>query len=378
MAFTFVHTADWQIGKSFGRFEPEKAAVLRQVRLDAIDRLARLAARHQAGHILVAGDIFDSEMLPADTVPRVLARLAGHREVTWHLLPGNHDPARPGGVWDGAARSARSAANIRLHLKPQPAQIAPDVFLLPAPLKSKAVSADPTAWMDAAGTPVGSLRIGLAHGSVQGFGSLGEAPVPIDADRMRTAGLAYLALGDWHGAKEVSPRAWYSGTPEPDSFADNAQGHALVVRLASEHAPPEVALHPTAQFHWIDRKAVLDGATSLRPLVGEIEALGAGVSEHLCKLELSGRISLSAATGIEQQLSQLASRLFDLRIDRRRLATIASDDDLAGLSDPALRAVAQRLGRRIADAEGDERGIAMRALEQLLAIAASAEETEPA
>ena len=98
------------------------------------------------------------------------------------------------------------------------------MVVLPAPLTAKSTSRDPTAWMDAAATPSGSLRIGLAHGSVQGFGSAGEANVPIDPARAKSAGLAYLALGDWHGTTRISERVWYSGTPEPDGFPRQRAG----------------------------------------------------------------------------------------------------------------------------------------------------------
>ena len=92
-------------------------------------------------------------------------------------------------------------------------------------------------WMDGVPSPAGALRIGLAHGSVQGFGSAGEANVPIDPARVKSAGLSYLALGDWHGTTRISDRAWYSGTPEPDGFRDNDPGNALIVRVDDAAAP---------------------------------------------------------------------------------------------------------------------------------------------
>ena len=68
--------------------------------------------------------------------------------------------------------------------------------VLPAPLTSHAPGRDPTAWMDAAATPPGTLRIGLAHGSVQDFGQSAESAVRISPLRAKSAGLAYLSLGD--------------------------------------------------------------------------------------------------------------------------------------------------------------------------------------
>ena len=38
-----LHTADWQIGKLFGQFEPDEAAILAEARFTTIERLARLA-----------------------------------------------------------------------------------------------------------------------------------------------------------------------------------------------------------------------------------------------------------------------------------------------------------------------------------------------
>lgn len=53
----FIHTADWQLGKPFGRFEAETRAALTEARFDAIDTLGKAAAEHGAGHVLVAGEV---------------------------------------------------------------------------------------------------------------------------------------------------------------------------------------------------------------------------------------------------------------------------------------------------------------------------------
>ena len=57
MTFRFLHTADWHIGKAFGGFPPDRAALLREARLTAISRLAAVAGEHGAGH----GDNKDGE-----------------------------------------------------------------------------------------------------------------------------------------------------------------------------------------------------------------------------------------------------------------------------------------------------------------------------
>ncbi len=176
---TFIHTADWQIGKRFGAFSAEKSPVLRAQRLDAVDRVAAAARAAGATAVLVAGDVFDSETVPDALAGALMSRLKAYPTLVWHLLPGNHDPARAGGVWE-AIVAGGLPGNVRVHTRAAAVEMAPGAVLLPAPLAAKSMERDPTAWMDDAATPAGTLRIGLAHGSVQGFGSLGEANIPID------------------------------------------------------------------------------------------------------------------------------------------------------------------------------------------------------
>ena len=177
----FIHTADWQIGKPFKQFG-DRESVLRQARLVAIENIGRLAAKEGAAHVLVAGDVYDTEAPTPRTLLEPLERMRRFSDVQWHMLPGNHDPHRPKGVWDRVLESG-PPANVHLHLKAEPVEFGPGATLLPAPLTRKSEGGDLTEWMDRAETPPGTIRIGVAHGSVVGFGSGGEATNPIDPRR---------------------------------------------------------------------------------------------------------------------------------------------------------------------------------------------------
>lgn len=375
MTFAFVHTADWQLGKPFGRFEADKAAVLRHARLDAIDRLAAVARAAGVTHVLVAGDVFDSET-PADVAIRqAMARMASQAGIVWHLLPGNHDPARAGGVWQ-AAQALGVPEGVRLHLAPGPVEISSGVVLLPAPLAAKSTTGDPTAWMSEAATPAGTLRIGLAHGSIKGFGDLGEAAVPIAPDRARLAGLDYLALGDWHGMKQIGPATWYSGTPEPDGFSDNDPGHALIVRLGGERQ--RIAVEPvrTGAFHWLSRVAEGLEPGAFAAIERDIAAAPVAAGACLLDLTVTGRSTPAALTGLERTLARLEGALFSLRVDRTGLAVVATADDIDALPAGAVRDIAERLRQKAqctdANADPAEARIAARALELLLTLPSSA------
>jgi hypothetical protein len=170
-----------------------------------------------------SGDVYDNEAPNTITLRAPIERMKPFSDIQWHLLPGNHDPHRPEGVWDRVAQLGLPA-HIHVHLTPTPVPLTDGAFLLPAPLLRKTEFDDLTAWMDNAPTPPGALRIGLAHGAVTNFTSEGEASNPIDPARLAKAKLDYLALGDWHRTLQIGPAVWYAGTPEPDRAGRQERG----------------------------------------------------------------------------------------------------------------------------------------------------------
>lgn len=348
MRFTFIHTADWQIGKLFGGFDARLAGRLEAARLDAIDRLAEVAAQHGAAHVLVAGDVYDAPDLKERTLRQPLSRMGAHRDITWILLPGNHDPAGPGSVWERVRRLG-PPHNIIIADEPKPIMLGSNAVILPAPLAAKAMSSDPTVWMDRAEPAEAILRIGLAHGAAHGFGSEGECAVPIDPGRVASARLDYLALGDWHGMKRIADRCWYSGTPEPDNFANNPKGHALVVTFdsADRAAAPVVTPVATGHFTWAKLDTRISSATDIPALERDISALTTQPSRLLLNMKLAGALTLEGHAALATWRANLDGRLQHLVCDDREVELVgdldpATLEELAG-TDPELRTVIERL-----------------------------------
>src|SRR3546814_16453575 len=71
---------------------------------------------------------------------------------------------------------------------PEPVEMSPGVWLLPAPLEHRHTLEDPTARFDSMETPGATLRIGLAHGSIRDFGSPGETKNQIARSEERRVG----------------------------------------------------------------------------------------------------------------------------------------------------------------------------------------------
>jgi hypothetical protein len=140
-----LHSADWQLGKAFGRFEPGVRAALTEARFDAIDAIGQAARTHDAGHVLVAGDVFDTEGPEDRTIVQALSRMERY-PCRWWLLPGNHDYARNGGLRDRVR--ARRTTNVTILTEPDPLEMEDGVWLLPAPLTHRHNLDDPTAVFD--------------------------------------------------------------------------------------------------------------------------------------------------------------------------------------------------------------------------------------
>ncbi|HYN38931.1 MAG TPA: DNA repair exonuclease, partial [Rhodospirillales bacterium] len=235
MSIGFIHTADWQLGAPFGFIPGDAGAALREARFAVVQRIAALACERAADAVLVAGDVFDGNAVSEATLSRALDAMAAPFHGPWVLLPGNHDAALAESVWTRLAARRDLPPNVVLATEPRPLALADGrLVVLPAPLRRRHEDADLTGWFDGAATPAGCVRVGLAHGSVEGRLPDGaEIHNPIAADRAARARLDWLALGDWHGTCFLDRRTAYAGTPEPDRFKDNDPGAVLFVRIAA-------------------------------------------------------------------------------------------------------------------------------------------------
>lgn len=325
----FLHTADWQIGRQFATLSPDNAPLLAEARLQAVERLATLATAERVDAVLVAGDVFDAQTVSDRTVRRLFNALAGFAG-PWLLLPGNHDAALAESVWRRAQRLAAVPPNAHLLLAPGAQLFEAEGFaVLPAPLTQRHTHHDLTAWFDTAETPAGLLRIGIAHGSVQGILAEGiDSANPIAPDRAARARLDFLALGDWHGTREIDARTWYAGTPEPDRFRANDAGNALLVDIAAPGAVPQVRRMPVGQFRWQQIEAALQVDSDLDALLAELAAL---TPQHVLDLRLRGQLDLAARARLQAGLGAAEARVRHLQADQSALRLVPTDADIAAL-----------------------------------------------
>ena len=367
MAIRFIHSSDWQIGKVFRFVDRSTMGLLQEARLRAITRLGELAVEHSVRHVLVAGDVYDMEALSPRSLGQPLERMRAFDSVEWHLLPGNHDPHRPNGLWDQLLRK-QLPANVRLHITPDPFLVdGGPLAILPAPLNHKRSVQDPTAYMDEIGLPEDLIRVGLAHGTVAGFGSDDRDVYNyIQPDRPERAGLDYLALGDWHGQKRINGRCWYSGTPEIDAFDVIDGGQALLVEIEGARAVPQVTPLVTGHYHWLRLDRSVTSQEDVDLLEAKLRDLGQELDRVLVHLCVEGALSLEQRRYFEERIVEsVSAALCFLRIDDSKLFPRPTPEDLDQIDRGGfVRAAADVLSEKAVQG-GEEARLASEALQRL-------------
>jgi DNA repair exonuclease SbcCD nuclease subunit len=279
----FLHVADLHLGMRITRFEESACNRIGEARFEAIEQLRAKAAEHKVHFILIAGDVFDDHSVSKNVAERAFTLFEG-RAITCpvYVIPGNHDPLTPGGVWDRDPwKREQSIKHLRLLREPIPVSV-PDlpVTIFPCPLRNRNSTQDPTAWI--ANHPREeedhTIRIGLAYGSLRLLPDLPLDDHLIRLDAADHYGLDYLALGHWHKplrhrSQDGAERTAYSGTHEPmrfpdlgagrstgwssysgdsdaERFQDEGRGTALLVSIDGAGAPPVIETAETGRLRW--------------------------------------------------------------------------------------------------------------------------------
>lgn len=369
----FLHSSDLHLGKRFGNLAEDLRGRLREARHGAIARLADKARAHGADVVLLAGDTFDTETPAPEIRRQAIAEMAHHAPLRFVILPGNHDSLQAAPLW--SALRTGLPDNVILATEAAPLALAPGVVLLPAPCTARRPGRDLSEWMDAAATPDGALRIGLAHGPVQSFSEDTVASDILAPDRARRAGLDYLALGDWHGTVAIDARTRYSGTPEPDRFKHDRPGQALVVGIEAAGAEPVVTPVETGVFDWRTQPLPLLPADDYAAVLAALLPPARLRRQTLLRVTASGRAGIAGRTALAAAIEAAAPDFALLELDAAALATEYEAADLDRIDrSGALRDAADTLMAQAGDesrAEAD-REVARGALLRLFSYCAAA------
>ena len=148
----FMHAADLHLGLRVTRFEENACNRIGEARFTALQQLRERAAEHRVDFILIPGDVFDDHSVSrTDVAARTFAILEGsNNSCPVFIIPGNHDPLVPGGVWERDPW-LRAQPHLRVHFLGHAESVAVPGFpvtIFPCPLRQRRSMDDPTAWIE--------------------------------------------------------------------------------------------------------------------------------------------------------------------------------------------------------------------------------------
>ena len=209
-----LHTADVHLGiDGYGTAAQQDEHQERHRR--AFRRVIDRAIADRVDLVLIAGDLFDHNRVPDETVifaREELERLA--RPVV--VLPGNHDSLYTNAIHD---RHDIAAGLGHVHVIRKLDGEVVDLPELDALVWGRAMEEHVPGWSPLANLPArddGRWCVAMGHGFFYETRQPPDRSSPIFADEIRDSGWDYVALGHQHVQTDVSQggvRAFYSGAP---------------------------------------------------------------------------------------------------------------------------------------------------------------------
>lgn len=288
--FRLVATSDWQIGMVGGSFGPQSAKLLRDTRIETIERILTTAEDVGAQAVLAAGDLFEFPDQPKETAGRVAKILQRHRDIPIHAIPGNHDLYGPGTIW--TKPELHGIGHLTVHPGDDPAALAEGVTLWPLPVLSKH-DINPQHDRLSPVTDEPGVHIVMAHGHDTSYLDLQheDCKLPIASGAVVEMGYSLLILGHWHSWNPISERVLYPGTHEQTKFGERDAGYIAIVDVPLDGSAPTVHRHRSGTLRWHREAFDCTGRTLPDDLVQHLGDLSADID--FLELTLTGDVHLN-------------------------------------------------------------------------------------
>jgi DNA repair exonuclease SbcCD nuclease subunit len=322
----FLHTADWQLGMTRHFLTEEAQARFTAARIEAISSIGTLAVEEGCSFVVVGGDVFESNQVERQVVVRSLEAMKATLEVTFYLLPGNHDPLDAASVFHSRTFIDNCPANVVVLGSSDPVLAAEGVEIVGAPWSNKRPLVDLVTRAVSALPRDGTLRVVVGHGGADSLSPNPDDPALVvvgDLEAALTDGrVHYVALGDRHSTTEVggTGRIWYSGAPEPTAYDEIDPGNVLIVDLCPHSAIVERRRVGTWQF--VRRDFDVTGTEDCLKVEHFLEELP-DKARTIVKLSLVGQLSLADMDRLETALEHASDLFGALERPRRRSDLIA-------------------------------------------------------
>jgi exonuclease SbcD len=359
-----LHTADVHLGARHADLG-DRASAQRERQFAAFVATIDLAIAEQVDLVLIAGDLFDSNVQPRRSVDRVagqLRRLVDSR-IRTVITPGTHD------VYDGASiyrsydlpeLAGSAGAEFVKVLTPDAPQVyfAPlDVIVHGLPFATKRAPHSPLRGWDVARDTRATWHVGLLHAALAIPGQTDGDEVVITTQEIGASHLDYLALGHWHSFNQgnVAGTAYaYSGAPEPVALHQDRAGQVLLVSLDQPDGLKRVEITPRQVGRTRFERLDLD-ATAVVSQPALVEALAARADPDLVlDVRLIGVRPDALDLEVDEVERELDDRFMRLKVRDRSIASLTVGP--IPPADTVLGAFIRDLEARIAEVEAAAEG----------------------
>jgi len=354
-----LHTADVHLGARHADLG-DRAATQRERQFAAFVATIDLALAEKVDLVLIAGDLFDSNVQPRRSVERAAAQLKRlvDARIRIVLTPGTHDVFDRASIYrayDLAALAGAVGSDLvtvldpdhpEVHLKPL------DVIVHGRCFATKRAPHSPLQGLDVATDDRAAWHVGLLHAALAIEGRTNGDDVVVTAEEIGASHLDYLALGHWHSTtkgKAGKTTYAYSGAPEPIALDQDRAGNVLLVSLDALGGKKKVTLEERKVGKTRFERMQLDAAT-----VGSQPGLVSKLAEKadpdlVLAVELTGVRPDDLDVHVEEVESELADRFLKVRVRDRSVAPLP--EGLIASPETVLGAFIRDLEAQVAELE---------------------------
>jgi DNA repair protein SbcD/Mre11 len=243
MPIRILHTGDNHIGQQYQGYPPVTTAALVQERVDALQRAVDIGNSEEAHLLVVAGDLFDGDDVATGQLEHVArALLSFEKQIV--VLPGNHDHCGADStIWERFKRLPEFGERILIldTCFPVPLNFGDtQVTLFPCPCDQRQSQENQIGWVREAAADCEDIKIGIAHGNVDGLGLDADGNYfNMSLDELGAAGVDVWLLGHIHkhfpdmdgiGRHNV----FMAGSTAPENVRRNHPGGCWIVDVSGD------------------------------------------------------------------------------------------------------------------------------------------------
>ena len=354
-----LHTADVHLGARHADLG-DRAATQRERQFAAFVATIDLALGEKVDLVLIAGDLFDSNVQPKRSVERAASQLQRLVDARIRLViaPGTHDVYDRASIYrayDLAAMAGAVGSDLVTVLDPDHPDVhlkSLDVVVHGRCFATKRAPQSPLEGLDTSKDDRATWHVGLLHAALAIEGKTDGDEVVITTQEIAATHLDYLALGHWHSmtkGKAGKTAYAYSGAPEPIALDQDGAGNALLVSLDGADGKKTVTVEERKVGRTRVEKMQVDAAS-----VGSQPSLVSKLAERsdqdlVLDVEIIGVKPDELDVHVDEVETELADRFLKVRVRDRSVAPLPEGPVVS--ADTVLGAFIRDLEAQIAEAE---------------------------